>query len=337
MSNVDAFEAQIESFRADFNALRQQLARVLVGQHEVVEGTLTALIAGGHVLLEGPPGLGKTLLVRTLAAALAVEFRRIQFTLDLMPADIIGTYVIMESHGRRQFEFQQGPIFTNLLLADEINRATPKTQAALLEGMQEYGVTVANTTYDLPEPFFVLATQSPADAEGTFPLPETQLDRFFFKLKMAFPTAEELEVILDRTTESAEPVAQKVLSGKRIHEMSQLVRQVPIGKDVRGFAIALVMATHPLHELAAPMVRRFVARGSSPRGAQAMILAAKLHAMIDGRLNASRDDVREVALSALRHRLVLNFDGHAEQIDPDSILTEILNSPATKSADQAAG
>ena len=322
-------EAQIDQFREDIAAVREQIARVIVGQQDVVEGALTALVAGGHVLLEGGPGLGKTLLVRTLADSLDLGFRRIQFTPDLMPADVLGTYVVMESHGRRTFEFQQGPIFTNLLLADEINRATPKTQSALLEGLAEGAVTVANQTYDLPEPFFALATQSPSEIEGTFPLPEKQLDRFLFKLRSTFPSAEEIETILKRTTEPAEPVATPVLKGERILEMSQLIRQVTIDPEVRRFAIDTVLATHPQNATAAPLACRYLRQGSSPRGAQAMVLAGKVQALLAGRLNVSRDDLKQAALPALRHRITLNFEGHAERIDPDDILNEILGTAPT--------
>jgi MoxR-like ATPase len=326
LMSTAALEEQLEQFRADVDALRGQIGRVVVGQQSVIEGAVTALIAGGHVLLEGGPGLGKTLLVRALADSLDLSFRRIQFTPDLMPADVIGTYVVMESHGRRTFEFQQGPIFTNVLLADEINRATPKTQSALIEGLEEGAVTIANQTYDLPEPFFTMATQSSSEAEGTFPLPEKQLDRFLFKLKSEFPTAEQIDEILERTTEAQQPVATAVLKGPRIVEMSQLARQVLIAPEVRRYAIEVVLATRPDQPRATPKVKRYVQQGSSPRGAQAMILAGKIRAILAGRVNVSRDDLRHVALPALRHRLALNFEGHAERIDADAIIGEILDS-----------
>jgi MoxR-like ATPase len=325
MSNIEAIRDQLDSFRADFRRLRAEIGKVIVGQDDIVEGTLTALIAGGHVLLEGVPGLGKTLLVRTLADALHLKFQRIQFTPDLMPADLIGTNVVLESpDGGRKFEFQRGPVFANVLLADEINRATPKTQSALLESMQEHSVTVAGQTYRLPEPFFVMATQNPLEMEGTYPLPEAQLDRFFFKLLVKFPRFGEIETILDRTTEAAQPRAEPILDGERILALSQLARQIPIAAEVRRYGIAIVMATHPDNELAAPMTAKYVRFGSSPRGAQAIILAAKLRAILDDRYHVSREDVRAVAPAALRHRLILNFEGQAENVQPDAVVANVL-------------
>jgi MoxR-like ATPase len=288
---------------------------------------LTALIAGGHVLLEGVPGLGKTLLVRTLADSLSLKFQRIQFTPDLMPADLIGTNVMLDTpEGGRRFEFQRGPIFANLLLADEINRATPKTQSALLEAMQERSVTVAGTTHRLAPPFFVLATQNPLEMEGTYPLPEAQLDRFFFKLLVKFPTAQELETILDRTTEATTPSAGQIFDGQRIVELSHLARQIPIADELRRYGGALILATHPESPLASDKTRRFVRYGSSPRGAQAIILAAKIRAILDHRYHVSRDDLRACAHPALRHRLILNFEGQAENIQADDIIDDILRS-----------
>jgi MoxR-like ATPase len=325
--NTDAIKAELEQFRTDFLRLRQEIAKVIVGQDDIVEGTLTALIVGGHVLLEGVPGLGKTLLVRTIADALHLKFARIQFTPDLMPADLVGTNVVMETpdHGRK-FEFQKGPVFANIVLADEINRATPKTQSALLEAMQEHHVTVGGhgQTYPLPEPFFVLATQNPLEMEGTYPLPEAQLDRFFFKLLVKFPTFGDLETILDRTTESNKPHAEATFNDARIIALSKLVRQIPIAAEVRRYAIAVVMATHPDHELASPMAKQFVKYGSSPRGAQAIILAAKLRAILDNRYHVAREDIRAVAPMALRHRLILNFEGQADGVPPDAIVANIL-------------
>jgi MoxR-like ATPase len=327
MSNIEAMKGQLDQFRADFQALRREIAKVIVGHDDIVEGTLTGLIAGGHVLLEGVPGLGKTLLVRTLADALHLKFQRIQFTPDLMPADLIGTNVVLETpDGRRKFEFQQGPVFANILLADEINRATPKTQSALLEAMQEHSVTVAGQTYKLPEPFFVLATQNPLEMEGTYPLPEAQLDRFFAKLLVTFPKAEEIETILDRTTEAADPKAEPVFDGQRIQEMSRLARLIPIADEVRRYGVMLVLATHPENEAAAPQTRRYVRYGSSPRGAQAMILAAKIRALLDGRYHVAREDLRAVAPAVLRHRLILNFEGQAEGVQSDQVIADVLKS-----------
>ena len=324
-SPTEDVRRQLDQFRADFETLRREVGKVIVGHEEIVDGTLTALIAGGHVLLEGVPGLGKTLLVRTLSDALHLKFQRIQFTPDLMPADLIGTNVVLETpEGGRRFEFQPGPVFSNLVLADEINRATPKTQSALLEAMQERSVTVAGKTHILVRPFFVLATQNPLEMEGTYPLPEAQLDRFFFKLLVKFPSAEQLEAILDRTTEASDPRAEPVFDGKRIMELSQLARQIPIADDLRRYGIAVVLATHPDSEYGTEMARRYVRYGSSPRGAQALILAAKIRAILDHRYHVSRDDIREVAKPALRHRLILNFEGQAEGIAADDIIDNIF-------------
>jgi MoxR-like ATPase len=321
----EAIKEQLDHFRSDFQRLRTEIGKVIVGQDDIVEGTLTALIAGGHVLLEGVPGLGKTLLVRTLSDALHLKFARIQFTPDLMPADLIGTNIVLDTaDGGRKFEFQKGPVFANIVLADEINRATPKTQSALLEAMQEHSVTVGGQTYSLPEPFFVMATQNPLEMEGTYPLPEAQLDRFLFKLLVKFPRFADMETILDRTTEAAKPKAEAVFDAARIIALASLVRQIPIASEVRRYAISVVMATHPENELAAPMAKKYVRYGSSPRGAQAIILGAKLRAILDGRYHVSRDDIRNIAPMALRHRLILNFEGQAESIATDDVVANIL-------------
>ena len=331
--STEAIKAELEQFRADFLRLRREIAKIIVGQDDIVEGTLTALIAGGHVLLEGVPGLGKTLLVRTIADALHLKFARIQFTPDLMPADLTGTNIVVETpeHGRK-FEFQRGPVFANIVLADEINRATPKTQSALLEAMQEHHVTVGGHTYDLPQPFFVLATQTPLEREGTYPLPEAQLDRFFFKLLVKFPSFGDMESILDRTTESTTPTVSPTFDAERINSLSKLVRQIPIAPEVRRYAIAVVMATHPDNELAAPMTKQYVRYGSSPRGAQAIILAAKLRAILDSRYHVAREDIKAVAPMALRHRMILNFEGQADGVPPDAVVANVLKTatePAT--------
>lgn len=327
MTITDELRAQLAEFRNDFQTLRSEVAKVIVGQTEILDDTLIALLAGGHVLLEGVPGLGKTLTVRTLADALHLAFRRIQFTPDLMPADLIGTNIVVETpDGRKMFEFQRGPIFANVLLADEINRATPKTQSALLEAMQEHSVTVAGETHRLTPPFFVLATQNPLEMEGTYPLPEAQLDRFFCKLLVQFPTAGDLETILDRTTEMNFPVAQPVLTGERIIEMSRLARQIPIADDVRRYGIALVMATHPEQAIAPEPTRQYVRYGASPRGLQAMILGAKIRAILDERYHVARDDLRDMAKPVLRHRLILNFEGQAEGVAADTVIDKIIAS-----------
>ncbi len=312
-------------FRAIGAGIEEQVGQVIVGQHEVVRHVLMCIIAGGHALLEGVPGLGKTMLIRTLGDVLTLRFSRIQFTPDLMPADIIGTDVLEETgDGRREFRFQPGPVFSNLLLADEINRATPKTQSALLEAMQEHSVTVGEHTYRLDEPFFVLATQNPLEMEGTYPLPEAQLDRFMFKVDVLFPSAEDLVEILARTTGGFTPRASTAADGAMILRMGQLARKVPIPSNVSEYVARLVVATHPEVEIAPDTVRRYVRYGASPRGAQAMILGAKINALFDDRYNVAFDDVRAVAPASLRHRLLLNFEGQAEGIRTDDVIAELL-------------
>jgi MoxR-like ATPase len=315
--------AQVEGFQRDVRRLRDEVAKVIVGHETIVEGVVMALLAGGHALLEGVPGLGKTMLVRTLADAVHLTFSRVQFTPDLMPADILGTNVIVEDPQGKRFEFQKGPIFANVVLADEINRATPKTQSALLEAMQEQSVTIAKATYKLQPPFFVLATQNPLEMEGTYPLPEAQLDRFFVKLKVTFPSREALHTILDRTTGANEVRAEKVIDAARLLELRELARQVPVARPVQDFAIRVLEATHP-GDGRPGLVKKFVRYGASPRGAQACLLGAKIRTVLDGRFAVSCDDVRAVARPTLRHRMILNFEGEAEGIDTDTILDAIL-------------
>jgi MoxR-like ATPase len=318
-------EEQIASFRQSYAALRAEIGKVIVGHDAIVEGTLIAVLAGGHVLLEGVPGLGKTLLVRTLSEVLDLSFNRIQFTPDLMPADILGTNMVMETAaGRREFEFQRGPIFAHLILADEINRATPKTQSAMLEAMQEKSVTAGGEIRKLVEPFFVLATQNPIDQEGTYPLPEAQLDRFFFKLVVGYPSAAELAEVLTRTTEGARAEVNKVLDREALIDLQRLVRQVPVATHVKDYAVRLVLATHPKTETAAPIANQYLRFGSSPRGGQCLLLAGKVRALTHGRFNVSFDDIQAVATAALRHRLILNFEAEAEGITTDQIVAQIL-------------
>jgi MoxR-like ATPase len=318
-----------EKFRESAAAIEDEVGKVIVGQKEVVRLVLVSILGGGHVLLEGVPGLGKTMLIRTLGQVLDLQFSRIQFTPDLMPADITGTEILAEQEGQRVFHFQPGPIFTNLLLADEINRATPKTQSALLEAMQEHSVTVAEETYQLEEPFFVLATQNPLEMEGTYPLPEAQLDRFFFKVNVPFPSANELVEILSRTTGSLEELAHPIASGAEIIAMRQLARQVPIASHVNEYVARLTVATHPENQEAPEMIKKFVRYGSSPRGAQAMILGAKVAALLAGRYNVSFEDIHAVAPAALRHRLLLNFEGLAEGIKTDQLIENLISELST--------
>jgi len=318
------FESRIETFRSDFDEIVSQIGRVIVGHQRVVEQVVICLLAGGHVLLEGVPGLGKTLLVRTLGDVLNLQFSRIQFTPDLMPADIIGTNVVeTDAAGSKSFKFQPGPIFSNLILADEVNRATPKTQSALLEAMSEGTVSVYRTTHVLPKPVFVLATQNPLEMEGTYPLPEAQLDRFFFKILLETPSREELVTIMDRTTGVDNPSADCVLDGGIILSMQALARQVVAASHVSDYIARLVLATHA-GEDATENVRRFIRYGASPRGAQAILLGAKVRAISQGRANVSFEDVHAVALPALRHRLGLSFEGQGESVSADDILADLL-------------
>jgi MoxR-like ATPase len=329
-------EQQIQSFRELYGAMRSEIGKVIVGNDEIVDGTLIAILAGGHVLLEGVPGLGKTLLVRTLSQVLHLTFNRIQFTPDLMPADILGTNIVMEvPGGGREFRFQKGPIFAHLLLADEINRATPKTQSALLEAMQEHSVTAGGEIRKLEEPFFVLATQNPIDQEGTYPLPEAQLDRFFFKLIVGYPSAAELTEVLNRTTENRKVELRAVITREQMMELQHLVRQVPVASHVKDYAVRLVLATHPKTDTAAPIANQYLRFGSSPRGAQSLLLAAKVRALTHGRFNASFEDIQAVVLPTMRHRCILNFEAEAEGITTDIVLKQILRD-APKDAAMAA-
>jgi len=321
MSN---FEARAQEFQKDFTRLHDEISKVIVGNREVVDQTLITLFSGGHCLLEGVPGLGKTLLISTLSQALDLKFSRIQFTPDLMPSDIVGTHIINEDQsGRRVFVFERGPVFANVVLADEINRATPKTQSALLEAMQERHVTVAGTPHPLDPPFFVLATQNPLEMEGTYPLPEAQVDRFFFKILVTYPSREELTVILNRTTRRETPQVQKVMAKEKVREWITLARDVVIAEHVQDYAVRLTLGTQPGSPYATAMVKQYVKYGSSPRGAQALILGAKIRALLDGRFNVSFADVDRNVLPALRHRVILNYEADADAIVSDAVLNDL--------------
>ncbi len=322
-----AIDQKAEIFQRQFELVRKEVSKVIVGHEEIIEGVLLSLLAGGHVLLEGVPGLGKTKLVSTLSDVMHLKFSRIQFTPDLMPADIIGTNVVRESAlGEKFLEFQPGPIFSNLVLADEVNRATPKTQSALLEAMEEKSVTVGKRTYDLDPPFFVLATQNPLEMEGTYPLPEAQLDRFFMKLKVDYPSPDNLHIIMNRTTSAEEPKANRVLDKEQIFEMHRTARAVPIAGPVQHYAIRIMLATHPQSPHAHQLTKRYVRYGSSPRGAQALVIGGKIRALLNNRYHVSCEDIRSVALGALRHRVLLNFEGEADCVDTDTILRSIMES-----------
>jgi MoxR-like ATPase len=314
-----------EVFAERATKIENEVGRVIVGQRELIRQTLTCLLANGHALLEGVPGLGKTMLVRTIADVIDCSFNRIQFTPDLMPADITGTNILIEEGGSRVFRFQPGPVFANLVLADEINRATPKTQSSLLEAMQEHQVTVARQRYPLDPPFFVLATQNPLEMEGTYPLPEAQLDRFMFKVMVPFPSEEDLVKIVDRTTGSEAASASKVCSAVEVVEMQRLAKAVPIAPHVTAFAVSVLSASHPDQPRAPQLVRDYVRYGASPRGAQALVTAGKISALLDGRFNVSIDDIRAAALPALRHRIILNFEGEAEGITSEAVVRSILD------------
>ncbi|GHT12881.1 ATPase AAA [Planctomycetales bacterium] len=317
---------QLGQFRSGIETLETEIGRVIAGQRETVRSVVIAMVAGGHVLLEGVPGLGKTLLVKTLAHAVSGTFNRIQFTPDLMPADITGTNILgIAENGNRRFEFQRGPVFADIVLADEINRATPKTQSALLEAMQEHSVTVSGTTYRLGDFFFVLATQNPMEMEGTYPLPEAQLDRFFAKVLVPFPTADELITVLDRTTASRMPKPTvTVFSTQDILALGQLSREVPVAEEVKRYAVNLCLATHPDGGTAPDFVKRYVRFGTSPRAAQALLLGAKICAILDGRYNVSRDDIRFLVPMVFRHRIILNFEAQAENITTDDVIGKLL-------------
>jgi len=336
MSIGVSMQQQADEFRDRYNAVFEQIGRVIVGHEEIVHGVLTCMLIGGHCLLEGVPGLGKTLLIRTLAETLDLNFSRIQFTPDLMPADILGTNMIVETEeGRREFQFQKGPIFTQICLADEINRATPKTQSAMLETMQEGTVTVFGQRYVLDKPFFVMATQNPLEQEGTYPLPEAQLDRFLFKLVVGYSGREELATIIDRTTRGVKIEPEKVMDGTEIVKWQKLIRDVILASHVQDYIVRLILATHPEGPYALPVTNQYLRWGSSPRGAQTLALAAKVRALLEGRYNVSYEDVRRVFLPAMRHRVILNFEAQAEGMETDQVLLQILEKLPEKSEDAA--
>ncbi|MEL6104745.1 MAG: MoxR family ATPase [Planctomycetota bacterium] len=336
MTNPDeSTQAKAEHFRKRYEEIREMIGRVIVGHDEIVQGVLTGMLCGGHCLLEGVPGLGKTMLVRTLSEVLDLDFNRIQFTPDLMPADILGTNMIVESEdGRRQFEFQKGPVFTQILLADEINRATPKTQSAMLETMQEGTVTAGGSRYELQKPFFVLATQNPIEQEGTYPLPEAQLDRFLFKLVVGYSNRDDLNTIVERTTRGEKPNVEKVIQGEEIVEMQSMVRDVILTPPIRDYLVRLTLATHPDGPHSVDATNTYVRWGASPRGAQTLALASKVRALLAGRFSVSFEDIRRVYLPTMRHRVLLNFEAQAEGIETDKVLLEILEK--VREADSAA-
>lgn len=331
MTETTELKDQAEQFRNRYTAVKDEVHKVIVGHDEVVHGVLTSLMIGGHCLLEGAPGLGKTLLVRTLAKVLDLDFNRIQFTPDLMPADILGTNLVVEDqHGHKSFEFQKGPIFTQICLADEINRATPKTQSAMLETMQEGTVTAAGMRHVLMQPFFVLATQNPIEQEGTYPLPEAQLDRFLFKLLVGHSSRQELSTIIDRTTRGEVVESKKIMDGTEIQKWQRLVREVILADHLRDYIVRLCLATHPKSEFAVDSTNQFLRWGSSPRGAQTITLASKVRALLDGRFNVSFDDVAKVFLPSLRHRVILNFEAQAEGVEADDVLMDVLQNTSNR-------
>jgi len=337
MSLGENIQRRAEEFAQRYRDVREQIGRVIVGHDDIVHGILTCLFVGGHCLLEGVPGLGKTLLVRTLAKTLDLDFARIQFTPDLMPADILGTNMVMETpEGKRFFEFQPGPIFTQICLADEINRATPKTQSAMLETMQEGSITIAGKRYELEQPFFVMATQNPIEQEGTYPLPEAQLDRFFFKLVVGYSGRQDLATIIDRTTRSEVIEPHKVMDGAEIRKWQSVVREVILAPHVQDYVVRLTLATHPGGDFAPAITNQYIRWGASPRGAQTMALASKVRALLEGRYNVSFEDVRRVYLPAMRHRVLLNFEAQAEGIEADRVLLDLLEKVPEKADEKAA-
>ncbi|MSR19318.1 MAG: MoxR family ATPase [Phycisphaerales bacterium] len=324
MADSQGAEVLVAKFREDFERTRREIQKAVVGHREVVDGVLICLFANGHALLEGVPGLGKTLLIRSLSQALSLNFKRIQFTPDLMPADVTGTTIVVEDAGGRDFQFRKGPIFSQIVLADEINRATPKTQSSLLEAMQERTVTVGGTTHTLEKPFFVMATQNPIEQEGTYPLPEAQLDRFFFKLEVGYSNRDELSQILDRTTAGETPTIERVMDAETILSHQKLVRRVAIAPHVQDYAVRMVLATHPKGQFATPTVNRFLRFGASPRAAQTLVLAGKVNALLAGRASVLPEDIKTIAMPTLRHRCLLNFEGEAEGITTDEVITGVI-------------
>lgn len=321
----EKLEAEVDSFKHTFREVKEEVGKFIVGQDDIIQNVLIAICCGGHVLLEGVPGLGKTALVNTIATALELKFQRIQFTPDLLPSDVVGTQILTENQGKREFSFQPGPVFCNILLADEINRATPKTQSALLETMQEKRVTVANTTHNIGLPFFVLATQNPIENDGTYPLPEAQLDRFFFKLKVELPNHDEFVEILHRTSGKEQPKIYPAATGKDIISMGNTISEIPIADEVMNHLVQIVRATHPGNENSPSEVNQYVRNGASPRAAQAILAASRASALLDGRYHVAKEDVDKMAVQAIRHRLILSFEGEAEGVNPDNIVAAIIS------------